>query len=533
MGDGSKPAESFSTEFEKTVVREAPDAEKDSWRRPTRLDKVLVHLVGTLKDGSKFEDTRESGEAVSFIVGGGPPGLKGWSLAVLTMRKGEVSKFTMGPDLAYGDAGLSGKVPPSSVVFFEIELLSWILRDDVLGDGQAIKSVLEPGVGDEKPEAGDEVILTFGIKSSDGSILSEMSAEISYSLEIDSSDEGKTAFGGLAQILLDSVIGSMRKGEKVEVLCKHGSSCIPKDCGCGHDILVFINLLEIQKTEDVSRAKDGSLIKRRLSEGQSWEKPEDSSQVTLLVEKVQSRDSEESPLLNAPLQIEFCAGRGEVCDALEFAILTMTQGEKAVITASRSDLWADSKLGLSPDLTPPLRLYVTLKSFDDFSYYNLTEEKRLQWAQERKAAAARLFKDGRAALAERHYNDILGLFVQVNLGFRDGEFAEERRSKAAEMKLSCRLNIIACMLKLREHVKARDAATAFLREHPGHTKALYRRASASLALEDYEDAVRDLRRVLEVEPGSTESRRLLAEALQKNREALKKQKDDFGKKAKD
>eukprot|EP00931_Biecheleriopsis_adriatica_P023612 TRINITY_DN14877_c0_g1_i2.p2 TRINITY_DN14877_c0_g1~~TRINITY_DN14877_c0_g1_i2.p2 ORF type:complete len:101 (-),score=33.60 TRINITY_DN14877_c0_g1_i2:19-321(-) len=93
------------------------------------------------------------------------------------------------------------------------------------------------------------------------------------------------------------------------------------------------------------------------------------------------------------------------------------------------------------------------------------------------------------------------------------------------MKHACRLNSLACFLKMEEFVKARDMANEFLREYPGNAKALYRRASAALSLGDFDDALRDLRRVLEVEPANADARRLFAEAVRKGKEESRRHKE--------
>ena len=86
-------------------------------------DKVKVHYVGTLTDGTEFDQSRKRGQPFSFEVGKGAV-IKGWDQGLLGMKAGGKRKLTIPPDLAYGDRGVPGTIPPKSTLLFEIELLA-------------------------------------------------------------------------------------------------------------------------------------------------------------------------------------------------------------------------------------------------------------------------------------------------------------------------------------------------------------------------------------------------------------------------
>ncbi|KAH0793686.1 peptidyl-prolyl cis-trans isomerase, FKBP-type family protein [Histomonas meleagridis] len=88
---------------------------------PQRGQKVQVHYVGTLTNGKKFDSSRDRGKPFEFTIGSGV--IAGWSLGVATMKVGELSKFTIAADYAYGNRGFPGLIPPGSTLIFEIELL--------------------------------------------------------------------------------------------------------------------------------------------------------------------------------------------------------------------------------------------------------------------------------------------------------------------------------------------------------------------------------------------------------------------------
>jgi peptidylprolyl isomerase len=105
----------------KTIVRRAkPDA-----IAPTDdLPLVDVHYEGILPEtGEVFDTTREDNTVFTFEVGKGNV-IKGWDVALRTMKVGEVAKLTLKPEYAYGSAGSPPDIPPDATLVFEVELVA-------------------------------------------------------------------------------------------------------------------------------------------------------------------------------------------------------------------------------------------------------------------------------------------------------------------------------------------------------------------------------------------------------------------------
>jgi FKBP-type peptidyl-prolyl cis-trans isomerase len=86
-------------------------------------NRVTVHYVGTLTNGTKFDSSRDRGEGFRFALGQGQV-IKGWDQGVAGMKIGELRKLTIPPDMGYGARGFPPVIPANATLVFEVELLS-------------------------------------------------------------------------------------------------------------------------------------------------------------------------------------------------------------------------------------------------------------------------------------------------------------------------------------------------------------------------------------------------------------------------
>ena len=97
------------------------DLRKGTGREAKNGDYVTVHYTGWLKDGKKFDSSRDRSTPFSFRIGNREV-IKGWDEGVAGMKIGGKRKLIIPSGLAYGKEG-KGDIPPDAELTFEVELL--------------------------------------------------------------------------------------------------------------------------------------------------------------------------------------------------------------------------------------------------------------------------------------------------------------------------------------------------------------------------------------------------------------------------
>jgi FKBP-type peptidyl-prolyl cis-trans isomerase len=86
-------------------------------------DEILIHYSGTLEDGTEFDSSYSRNDPLEIQIGVGQV-IKGWDEGIIGLKVGGKRKLTIPSDLAYGDGGIPGVIPPKATLIFNVELVN-------------------------------------------------------------------------------------------------------------------------------------------------------------------------------------------------------------------------------------------------------------------------------------------------------------------------------------------------------------------------------------------------------------------------
>lgn len=481
--------------IKKEILVSAPETET---RHPSKGDDVTVHYVGTLEsDGSKFDSSRDRGEPFKFKIGMGQV-IKGWDLGVASMRKGEKAVFTLPSDYAYGDSGSPPKIPGGATLVFEIELLSFGSEVDLFHDGGVIKDTIKKSTQSKKPKVGDEVVFSYNLST--GKSLDSVHYTIG--------DSSSLADLFLPTEVLDKFLTDMKQGETCSISVKDGKYSVDGSLVEGE-----ISLIDVMTVDDCSIDYGSKIVfKKTTKKGETFDCPNELSTVKA---EITIRDKRSHQVILPTRVVEFVPGLGKHCETLESVVIRIVPNEEAQVTAVVDEAWIDPTLNLAnlkaADTVMDVKLIEFSKAEDSWS---LSGDAKVARANKLKDAGGEIFKSGRTRFALSRYTAATRMY--------DTDKNATEESKAV-VKL-CTLNQAMCQLKMNELRKAESACTKVLKDDSVNVKALFRRAQALSKLGEFDKAMTDIKRAMELDPTNTDLRTLytsVREEIKKNNDQMK------------
>ncbi|XP_033887944.1 peptidyl-prolyl cis-trans isomerase FKBP4 [Acipenser ruthenus] len=362
---------------------------------PMTGDKVSVHYVGTLLDGTKFDSSRDRDEQFTFDLGKGQV-IKAWDLGVATMKIGEVCRLICKPEYAYGVAGNPPKIPPNSTLVFEVELFQF-------------------------------------------------------------------------------------------------------------------------KGEDLSDKEDGGIIRRILTKGEGYTKPNEGATVEV------SLEGEWEGKVFDRRELTFEVGDGEglgIPRGIEKALQSMEKGEESIIKLSPS-YGFDSTGSYQFNIPPGAELCYKVKliSFEKAKEsWEMSTEEKLEQGPIVKEKGTQYFKEGKYKQAALQYKKIVSWLDH------ESGLSEQDEQKARALRLAAHLNLAMCFIKIQEHAQALENCSKALELDSCNEKALFRRSEALFALKEFEEARNGFQKVVQLYPDNkaaktqiTACQRFLREQYEKDK----------------
>ena len=97
--------------------------QKGEGKQATKGAMVSVHYKGQLLDGTVFDSSYKRKQPIDFDVGVGQV-IAGWDEGIQLLKVGDKARFVIPSNLAYGEAGAGGVIPPNATLIFDVELMN-------------------------------------------------------------------------------------------------------------------------------------------------------------------------------------------------------------------------------------------------------------------------------------------------------------------------------------------------------------------------------------------------------------------------
>lgn len=382
-------------------------------------------------------------------------------------------------------------------------------------DGAVLKEIVREGQGNEHPCAGDTVNVHYVGTLLDGTKFdSSRDREEEFTFQL---GKGNVIKGW------DIGVATMKKGELAVLTCKpeyaYGTAGSPPKIP-GDATLKFEVELISWEGEDISKAKDGGIIRSSVKAGEGYSQPNDDAQVEVhLIGRFNGQVFDER-------DVRFILGEGDeigIPCGVEQALKKFKKDERSLLKLKSA--YGFGNKGNEHFNIPgnaELEYDVLLKSFEKArESWEMDSDEKIEQSQIKKEKGTKFFKEGKYDKAVKQYKKIIDYLESENA---EGETAEKVKS----LILAAHLNTSMCNLKLQKYAEAQKNCDKALEKDARNEKGLFRRGQALFAQKDYELAMKDFLVVLEVNPENKAAKNEATLCRQKIKAFHEKEKRIFG-----
>lgn len=292
----------------------------------------------------------------------------------------------------------------------------------------------------------------------------------------------------------DMGVASMKKGEKCFLTCHpdmaYGKAGSPPNIPPEATLIFELELLN-WKGEDLSPKKNDGIVRFIVTKGAKRGSPKEGSLV-----KIHYKGTFDGKVFEER-DVEFTLGEAseaKVIEGLEIALEKFKEGEKSRLIISPEYAYGKSgntELGIPANAT--IEYEVTLNAFEKVkNSWEMDEDEKIEQAKILKEQGNKFLKEGKYAIALKKYNRCKNYLS----GFKDDH------EECKQLTTAVHLNLSLLYQKENNNDECIANCNQVLVHDPKNIKALYRRGQARLNVQNFEEAIGDFTKILEVEAGN-------------------------------
>ena len=191
-------------------------------------------------------------------------------------------------------------------------------------------------------------------------------------------------------------------------------------------------------------------------------------------------------------ELDFILGQAQQPRGLEMALCSLHVGCHVLLRIRGSDYgYSSTRRPAAVQASDILHFELRVaRQEKEKNLHQMTVDEKLAYCRQRRELGKALFQRGQARSSYKQYEKARSVLQSM-----DGREAGGGDEKD-ELDVLMRVNAAACMMRVGDHIAVVELCNGVLAKQPTHAKALYRRAAARMARDEWSDAATDLSTLL-------------------------------------